>query len=126
MPRGENRPGRFTQLDFDSLATVAEDTPAAAQLPDVQPYSGTRHKFVLRPGAIQYTLDAALVAPASQEGQAVADEVEAGQAGLRHDAIRLSSGTRPTYALVPGGIQYTLDALFSRIVQDEAAATSLP
>src|SRR5205823_1738243 len=125
MPRGENRPGRFTQLDFDSLATVADDMqPEAVQLPDVQPYSGTRHKFVLRPGVIQYTLDAALVAPSTQEGQAGADEVGAGQAGPRQDVIQPFSGTRQTYALVPGGIQYTLDALFAQSVRDEAVATS--
>ncbi len=91
MPRAENRPGRFTQLDFDSLATVADDTQAAngaerngsaVPLPDVQPFSGTRHKFVLRPGGIQYTLDATIDQP-TQEVKGATDEE-----GADRDAAR--------------------------------------
>src|SRR5437763_6153705 len=103
MSGGEHRPGRFTQLDFDSLAAVADETQAehavAVHRPDVRPFSGTRHAFVLKPGAIQYTLDAALLAPSPQEGE----EAAAGQAGSRQDVIQPFSGTRQTYALVPGG-----------------------
>src|SRR5438270_8912320 len=125
MPRGENRPGRFTQLDFDSLATVAEETPAeAVQLPDIQPFSGTRHKFVLKPGAIQYTLDAALSAQSTLEEKGATDAAGAGQDGARQPVIQPFSGTRHKYSLVPGGIQYTLDALFGQSDQDEVADTS--
>ncbi len=76
MPRAENRSGQFTQLDFDSLTTVAGDTQAAngteqnavaVQLPDTQPFSGTRHKFVLTPEGIQYTLDALLAQPPQEQ-----------------------------------------------------------
>src|SRR6266700_4130999 len=125
MPRAEHRQGRFTQLDFDSLATVAEDTQpehgSAVQRPDVQPFSGTRHKFVLKPGGIQYTLDAATSAPSTQDGKGATDEEGAGRDGSRHDAIQPFSGTKHKYSLVPGGIQYTLDALFGRSDQDEDA-----
>src|SRR6266516_1997737 len=91
MSRAEYRPGRFTQLDFDSLATVAGDTQAengtepsaaAVPLPAIQPFSGTGHKFVLRPGAIQYTLDA-FDAPSAPEGTGVTDA-----AGSAHAASR--------------------------------------
>src|SRR5258708_39911426 len=76
MPRAENRSERFTQLGFDSLATVADDTEeangteqnaVAVQLPDTQPFSGTRHKFVLTPEGIQYTLDALLAQPPQEQ-----------------------------------------------------------
>src|SRR5438270_3109650 len=125
MPRGENRPGRFTQLDFDSLATVAEETPAeAVQLPDIQPFSGTRHKFVLKPGGIQYTLDAALSAQSTLEEKGATAAAGAGQDGARQPVIQPFSGTRHKYSLVPGGIQYTLDALFGQATLEDEAATS--
>src|SRR3989440_3153189 len=127
MPGAEHRPGRFTQLDFDSLATVADDTQAehgtAVQLPAIQPFSGTRHTFVLKPGGIQYTLDVLLDQP-TQEGTEAPDEAGAGQDGARQPAVQPFSGTRHKYSLVPGGIQYTLDALFGQSDQDEAANTS--
>src|SRR6266699_4752743 len=123
MPGGEYRPGRFTQLDFDSLATVPDDAQvehgSAVQRPDIQAFSGTRHAFVLKAGGVQYTLDAAMSAPSTEEG-----EEAAGLDGPKRDAIQQFSGRR--YSLIPGGIQYTLDALFSRIVQDEESATNLP
>jgi N12 class adenine-specific DNA methylase len=123
MPGGEHRPGRFTQLDFDSLATVADDIQvehgSEVRRPDIQAFSGTRHAFVLKPGAIQYTLDAALSAPSTLEEAGAADQDRPGQ-----DAPQQFSGRR--YSLIPGGVQYTLDALFGRIVQDEEAATSPP
>src|SRR5947209_9421850 len=127
MPRAEHRPGRFTQLDFDSLATVADDTQTehgtAVQLPALQPFSGTRHKFVLKPGVIQYTLDVLLDQP-TQEGTEAPDEAGAGQNGTSQPAVQPFSGTRHTYSLIPGGIQYTLDALFGQSTQDEEADTS--
>src|SRR6266516_4114498 len=127
MPSGENRPGRFTQLDFDSLPTVADATQAehstAVQLPAIQPFSGTRQKFVLKPGGIQYTLDAATSATFTQQAKGAKDEQGAGRDGSRHDAIQPFSGTKHKYSLVPGGIQYTLDALFGRSDQDEDADT---
>src|SRR5437588_602200 len=129
MPGVEGRPGRFTQLDFDSLATVAEYTQpehgSAVQRPDVQPFSGTRHKFVLKPGGIQYTLDVLLDQP-TQEGTEAPDAAGAGQVGARQPAVQPFSGTRHKYSLVPGGIQYTLDALFAPSTQDEKAAISEP
>ena len=125
MSGGEHRPGRFTQLDFDSLAAVADETQAehavAVHRPDVRPFSGTRHAFVLKPGAIQYTLDAALSAQPAQEAEGAT-----GEDVPRRAAIQPFRGTRQTYALVPGGIQYTLDALFSQRIQDEEAVTSPP
>src|SRR6266571_3707414 len=72
MPRAENSPGRLTQLDFDALATGAGDAQAehgtertgvAVQLPAMQPFNGTRHKYVLMPGGFQYTLDATIAEP---------------------------------------------------------------
>src|SRR5579864_916275 len=134
MPRAESRPARFTQLDFDSLATVTDDIQAAdgternghaVQLPDVQPLSGTGRKFVLRPGGIQYTLDA-MIAQSAQEGREATDEEGAGRDGSRQDAVQPFSGTGNTYSLVPGGrgIQYTLDALFGRSDQAAEAETS--
>src|SRR5207248_6104621 len=127
MPRAEHRSGRFTQLDFDSLATVAEDTQAehatAVQLPAIQPFSGTRHKFVLKPGGIQYTLDVLLDQP-TQEGTEAPDAAGAGQVGARQPAVQPFSGTRHKYSLVPGGIQYTLDALFGQATLEDEAATS--
>src|SRR5947209_18354191 len=127
MPRGEHRPGRFTQLDFDSLATVAEDTQpehgSAVQRPDGQPFSGARHKFVLKPGGIQYTLDVLLDQP-TQEGTEAPDAAGAGQDGARQPVIQPFSGTRHKYSLVPGGIQYTLDALFGQATLEDEAATS--
>src|SRR5437660_3913990 len=127
MPKVENTPGRFTQLDFDSLATVADDTQAehgsAVQRPDFQPFSGTRHKFVLKPGGIQYTLDVLLDQP-TREGTEAPNAAGAGQDGARQPAIQPFSGTRHKYSLVPGGIQYTLDALFGQSDQDKAANTS--
>jgi len=92
MPRAEHRPERFTQLDFDPLAPVVDETPAdngrSVTFPDIQPFSGTRHQFVRMPGGIQYTLDAALSAQSAQEGEGAA-----GQAGPRHEAIQPFSGT---------------------------------
>src|SRR6266700_5747744 len=103
MPRAEHRQGRFTQLDFDSLATVAEDTQpehgSAVQRPDVQPFSGTRHKFVLKPGGIQYTLDAALSAQSTLEEKGAPDAAGAGQDGARQPVIQTFSGTRHKYTL---------------------------
>src|SRR6266536_3124453 len=123
MSGAEGRTGRFTQLAFDSLATVADDTQvehgSAVQRPDIQAFSGTRHAFVLKAGGVQYTLDAALSAPSVQEAEGATDQDRPGQ-----DAPLKFSGRR--YSLIPGGIQYTLDALFSRIVQDEETATNLP
>src|SRR5947209_13235223 len=128
MPSGEHRPGRFTQLDFDSLATVADDTQAehgtAVQLPDIQPFSGTRHKFVLKPGGIQYTLDAALSAQSTLEEKGATAAAGAGQDGARQPVIQPFSGTKHKYSLVPGGIQYTLDALFGQATLEDEAATS--
>src|SRR5438270_3178708 len=127
MPGVEGRPGRFTQLDFDSLATVAEDTQPehgnAVQRPDVQPFSGTRQKFVLKPGGIQYTLDVLLDQP-TQEGSEAPDAAGVGQDGARQPVIQPFSGTRHKYSLVPGGIQYTLDALFGQAALEDEAATS--
>src|SRR6266852_7463013 len=112
MPRAEHGPGRFTQLDFDSLAAVADDTHSepgsAVQRPDVQPFSGTRHKFVLKAGGVQYTLDAALADQSVREEVGAPDEAVAGRNGRRQDAVQPFSGR--AYSLVPGGLQYTLDA----------------
>src|SRR6266516_6609459 len=99
MPRAVSRP-EITQLAFDSLATVADDTQAetgaertngAVPLPDAQPFSGTRQQYVLMPGGFQYTLDALLAQPV-QEG--VADA--AGQAE-RHPIYEQSVSTRPHF-----------------------------
>jgi hypothetical protein len=128
MPGGEHRPGRFTQLDFDSLATVAEDTQAehgsAVQPIDIQPFSGTRQKFVLKAGGIQYTLDAALSAPSAQEGDETTGDEGTRQDGPRQKVAQPFSGR--TFSLVPGGLQYTLDAQFGTGVPDEEADTGQP
>src|SRR5437879_4813819 len=87
-----------TQLSFDMLAAVpatdAQDDQAAngtEPVTTIQPFSGTRHKFVLIPGGIQYTLDALLAQPV-QEG--TADET--GQAE-RHPIYEQSVSTQPHF-----------------------------
>src|SRR6266699_6330007 len=76
MPGAENRSSQVMQLDFDALATVADDTQTengterngvAVQPPDVQPFSGTSYKYVLMPGGFQSTLDALFAQPPQEE-----------------------------------------------------------
>jgi hypothetical protein len=76
MPGAENRSGQVAQLDFDALTAIADDTQTengterngvAVQPPDVQPFSGTSHKFVLMPAGLQYTLDALVAQPPQEE-----------------------------------------------------------
>jgi N12 class adenine-specific DNA methylase len=94
MPGVENSSERFTQLGFDALTPAAEDTHAAngadrnavaVLLPDVQPFSGTRQKYVLVPGGFQHTLDAVIAPPAPQP--AAAD----GQAGRQSTELPTGS-----------------------------------
>jgi len=101
MPRAENRPGRYTQLDFDSLATVEADDAQAENgteqngsvvpLPDAQPFGGTRQQYVRMPGGFQFTLDAVMATPEQQveaaDGQAERQQTEDKQvpALLRQD-----------------------------------------
>src|SRR6266568_9669901 len=125
MSRTEYRPGRFTQLDFESQAVVASpDAPEgqaadgrqqdgnSVEQPVIQPFSGTRQRFALMPGGIQYTLDAVFAQPAREEEPAATSEQPANHTGAIQGTQKKEPARRPPDAWPkPTNAQLTFDAL---------------